>query len=74
ISSDFERKPGQSFATFLAITSHIDAQASVVIAEATLTDDSRQILHGQQRRTFGADQEPKVIANDIDVNVFAINF
>ena len=41
----------------LAVAGHVDAQAGVVIAEATLGGDPGEVLDRQQRAATGADQQ-----------------
>jgi hypothetical protein len=45
-----------------------------MVTKATLTDHSGQILQCQQGCALCANQETQVVAQNVNINVFAFNF
>jgi hypothetical protein len=66
----FQGKTGECIAAALAVTSNINAQACVVIAQATLCDHSSEVLQCQERIATWAHQEAKIVAVHLCFKLF----
>ena len=66
------REPIECFLASLAIATDVDAQARVVIAEATLRCDPGKILHRLQRGATRADQQAEILAVHTHLEIVAV--
>ena len=70
----FQGKTGECIAATLAVTSNINAQACVVVAQATLCHHAGEVLQCQERVATWAHQETKIVAIHLCFELFAFAF
>src|SRR3954452_6437001 len=72
LAGHLHRKAVERFLPALAIPADIDPQAGVVIAEAPLRGNSREILHGLQCGASGTDEQAEVVAGHANLEIVAV--
>ena len=70
---DLTRELDQRLLAPSAISGDVDAQPGLVIAEATLGGDTRQILHRIQRPPAGPDEQAELLADDVEFEFDAVH-
>ena len=69
---DLQRKTAQGLAAALAVATNVNTHMGVVVAEAALAHYASQVLHGHQCGAALTNEYRDIIAQDVDIDIFAI--
>jgi hypothetical protein len=69
---DFQSKTAQSLAAALTVATNINTHMGVVVAEAALAHYTSEVLHGHQCGTALTNEYGDVIAQYVDIDIFAV--